>query len=301
MSAKRNKLFAILIVLVMFQCKTDRTDLSSSDPLLYSWGTETTTVIEKGYFHSNKSLDTLSNQLVGDTLIPVLIQDARMVIEKLEPLQMEMKIVDGIEDFYITKIGYKKDTFDFEIKTIIGKTFLLLLSETSSSQALILKDSDKAVTETGNKVFPDYKVGGYAVGDKIERDDMQVLSKDQFGKTLTEVAILMDNENIYLKVIGSSYIEEIRWININEAAADKLKNNLNSSFKNDPAIEHFTDRTGIERELITSYYWSENEASVLLSNTTEFGELDKSWTLTYNNLIISNILNNYLNSDTNNL
>jgi len=301
MSTMRYRLLAIIIALVLSQCKSERPGRSTSDPSSYSWGTATSTVIEKGYFHSKKALDTLGNQLVGDTLIPVKIQGSKMIIEKLVPLQMEMKILDGIEDFYITRIGYKKDTFNYEIKTIIGKTFLLLLSENSSGHAFILKDKEIILPETDNIVFPHYELGGYAVGDEIIRDDIEVLSKDQFGVILTEEAILMDNENIYLKVIGSSYIEEIRWLNINDEEAEKLRKEINSKFKDVPTIEHLIDGTGDETELITSYYWSENEVNVLLSQTTEFGELDKSWTLTYTNLIVSNILSNYLDADSENI
>lgn len=295
------RLLAILLVLALSQCKTEDPEHSTLDPTSYTWGTASGTVIENGYFHSKKTLDTLGNQLVGDTLIPIKIEGSRMIIEKLVPLQMEMKILDGIEDFYITRIGYKKDTFNYEIKTIIGKTFLLLLSEHTSGHAYILKDGETILPETDNKVFPDYELGGYAVGDKIIRDDIEVLSKDQFGAILTEEAILMDNENIYLKVIGSSYIEEIRWLNIDDEKAEKLRKEINSKFKEAPAIEHFTDDTGNETELISGYYWSENEVNILLSRTTEFGELDKSWTLTYTNLIVSNILSNYIDADSENI
>ena len=301
MSTMHTRLFAFFVVIVLFQCKTDHADQTTYDPGSYSWGTTAETLIEKGYYHSKKSLDTISNQLVGDTLIPVSIQDSKMVIEKLEPLQMELKIIDGIEDFYITRIGYKKDTFDYAIKNITGKSFLILLSETSSSYVFILKDQDNILPETTNIIFPDYKVGGYAVGDEIIRDDIEVVSKDQFGTILTEEAIHIDNENIYFKVIGSSYIEEIRWLNLNEAATEKIMKELNKKFKDTPSIEYIIDPDGNETELIASYYWSENEVNVLLSRTTEFGELDKTWTLTYNNLIVSNILNNYFDPEKENL
>lgn len=301
MSTMRNRLLALLVIMILFQCKTDPTDHLTSDPVAYSWGTATNTVIEKGYYHSKKSLDTLGNQLVGDTLIPVLIQDSKMVIEKLAPLQMEMKILDGIEDFYITMIGYKKDTFDFEIKTLIGKSFLILFSKTSSSHVFILKDENIILPETQNTVFPDYKIGGYAVGDEILRDDIQVVSKDQFGNILTEEAIHIDNENIYFKVIGSRYIEEIRWLNIGNESIEKIMKELNSKFNDAPSIEYIIDPNGNKTDLIASYFWFENEVSVLLSRITEFGEQDKSWTLTYNNLIVSNILNNYLEPEIDNL
>jgi hypothetical protein len=301
MGTMRFILLAFLAVLFLSQCKTEVTDSSITDPGYYSWGTSTSTVIENGYFHSKKTLDTMENQLAGDTLVPIIIQNSKMVIEKLEPLQMEMKVIEGIEDFYITRIGYKKDTFNYDIKTLIGKSFLILLSETSASQVFILRDMDNVLPETQNLLFPDYKVGGYAVGDKINRDDIQVVSKDQFGTILTEEAIHMDNENIYYKLIGSSYIEEIRWLNLNTDEMEKIMKELNSKFKDPPSVEYILDPNGNETELIASYYWSQNEVNVLLSRTTEFGEMDKSWTLAYNNLIVSNILNNYLEPGIENL
>jgi len=184
----------------------------------------------------------------------------------------------------------KKDTFKYEVKTIIGKSFLLLLSENSASHAYILKDGEMTLPETENIDFPNYKIAGYAVGDKVIRDVIHVISEDQFGTTLTEEAILMDNENIYFKVIGSSYIEEIRWINIKDEEAEKLRKEISQKFGNQAAIEHLIDGTGNETDLISSYYWSKNEVNILLSRTTEFGELDESWTLTYSNLIVSDIL-----------
>ena len=301
MGTMRCIFLAFLAVLFLSHCKTEITDSSTTDPGSYSWGTATSTVIEDGYFHSKKTLDTLENQLSGDTLIPIMIQNSKMVIEKLEPLQMEMKIIEGIEDFYITRIGYKKDTFNYDIKNFIGKSFLILLSETSASQVFILKDKDKVLAETQNLLSPDYKVGGYAVGDKINRDDIQVVSKDQFGTILTEEAIHMDNENIYYKVIGSSYIEEIRWLNLNTDETEKIIKELNSKYIDPPSVEYILDANGNETELIASYYWSQNEVNVLLSRITEFGEMDNSWTLTYNNLIVSNILNNYLQPDSESL
>lgn len=301
MDKMHHRLLSFLVILVLIQCKTDQTDLETSDPGSYSWGTATNTIIENGFFHSKKSLDTLDNQLVGDTLIPIIIQNSKMIIEKLKPLQMEIKIIDGTEDFYITRIGYEKDTFDYEIKTLIGTSYLLLFSETSTSHVYILKNENTILPETKNIIFPDYKVSGYAVGDEIIRDDIQVVSKDQFGSILTEEAIHVDNENIYFKVIGSRYIEEIRWLNLSDVEKEKIMKELNSKFKDAPSIEHIIDPNGNETEIIASYFWFENEVSILLSRTTEFGELDNSWTLTYNNLIVTDILNNFLEPETENL
>ena len=297
MNIIRYSFLSILTVMVLFQCRTEQSDLSKPDPSSYSWGNTTDIIIEKGFFHSKKSLDSAGNQLVGDTLLPIEIQGSKMIIEKMVPMEMEMKIIDGIEDFYITKIGYSRDTFEYEIKNIIGRTFLLLVSEKSSGQVFILKDKEINLPDTKNIKFPNYKIGGYAVGDEVIRNDIHVISSDQFGSTLTEEAILMDNENVYLKVIGSSYIEEIKWINIKDEEFEKLRKGINTEFNNQPAIEHLIDGTGNETEMITSYYWTENEVNILLSRTTEFGELDQSWTLTYTNLIVSNILRNYLDSD----
>jgi hypothetical protein len=74
--------------LALSQCKTEGPEHSTLDPTSYTWGTASGTVIENGYFHSKKTLDTLGNQLVGDTLIPIKIEGSRMIIEKLVPLKI---------------------------------------------------------------------------------------------------------------------------------------------------------------------------------------------------------------------
>jgi archaellin len=207
---------------------------------------------------------------------------------------MELRLVDGIEDFYITQVGFKSDTFMYDVKKYAGKFFLVLISPNSGSHVLELKDKNIQLSETNNITSPRYELEGYTIGDVILRKDINVLYTDQFGSTLTEEATLLNNENILLKIIAGKYIEEIRWLNISEPDAQKIIRDLNKAFTLPPYIEYASEVSMSQAGEILQYYWSENEENILLTKVTETGELDNVWTLTYTNLILSNIINNYI-------
>ena len=290
----RLRLLLGLVALIVIQCKPEKTENVAVDIRQYNWGTSTNTVLENGFYHSKESLDTIKNQLVGDTLIPISISGTNIIIEKLEPLKMELKNIDGIDDFYITETAFELDTFKYEVKNYFGKTFLILISEHSSSYAYELKNSSLKVAETNNLNFPDYRIEGYAVGDIINRDDIEVVSKDQFGTSLTEQVILINNQDVIIKVINEKYIEEIQWTNIIDSETFDLIKQLNNVFSSSPDIEYVNEDIQSGSKEALQYYWSENEVNVLLTRVNEFGELADVWSLSYSNLIVSNILNNYL-------
>ena len=284
----------LLLISIFFKCKLKDSVSTPSDLKNYTWGTRTSTVLENGYYHSNKSLDTAANQLTGDTLIPVKSYGSNLIIQKLEPLRMEPRSIDGIEDFYITQVGFKSDTFMYDVKKYAGNFFLVLISPNSGSHVFELKDKNIQLSETNNITSPRYEIEGYTIGDVILRKDINVLYTDQFGSTLTEEATLLNNENILLKIIAGKYIEEIRRLNISETDAQKIFRDLNKAFTLPPDIEYGSEVSMNQTGEILQYYWSENEENILLTKVTETGELDNVWTLTYTNLILSNIINNYI-------
>jgi hypothetical protein len=297
----RNTCFVGVLIIFLLQCKPRETEKVPVDIHQFNWGTATHTVLENGFFHSKKTLDTVLNQLVGDTLIPISTIGPELIIEKLEPLKMEMKTIDGLDEFYITKAGFKMDTFTYEIKNYFNKTFLILISENSSSYAYELKNNNVTIPETNNLYFPDFRIEGYAVGDIIDRDDIEVMSKDQFGTSLTEMAIFRNNNNVILKIINEHYIEEMQWKNISDSETQNIIKQLNNVFSKAPDIEYASEDTQTGSDEILNYYWSENEINVLLTRINEFGELDDFWSLNYSNLIVSDILNNFLGEFTDEL
>ena len=292
----RRFIILILLTALSFQCKRNESTDVLIDIKDHNWGTRNAIVLENGYYHSYKTLDTLTNQLTGDTLMPVSIHEKELILEKLEPLHMELRAVDGIEDFYITRTGFKADTFKYDVKKFAGKYFLVLISPNSASQVYVLKDKDLELSETNNISFPRYKIEGYTVGDEINRAEIQVLFKDQFGTSLTEEALLVNNDNVLLKIVGGKYIEEIRWMNLPEKDIQKIVKDLNSVFSSSPGIEYVPEEERTGSEDILQYFWSENDTNILLTKATETGNIDEFWSLIYTDLILSNIMNNYLDA-----
>jgi hypothetical protein len=219
----------------------------------------------------------------------------------MEPLQMELRNINGIDEFCITKIGFKTDTFLYDVKKYMDRTFLLLISKNSSSFVYQLKDKNINIPQSNNITFPRFEIEGYAVGDEINRNDINIISKDQFGITLTEIAVLNSNENILFQVKSGLYIENIQWINIEDQQAQGMAQNINKIFTRAPDSQYIDGASDGDQNELISYFWSENEVNILLSKTNETGDPDNSWTLTCTNLIISNILNNYLDVQQENL
>lgn len=294
MQSNRNIVAFLLLSLIFYQCDNDSRKSDKADINLYTWGNPNEIVLEKGYFHSRKLLDTAMNQLAGDTLIPVRTFDRSLIITKLEPLQMEMRTVDGLDDFYITLTGFRQDTFSYDIKSYIDKYFLILISKNSGSHVYQLLDEHISLPESYNISFPRYEIGGYAVGDEVDRKDIHVLNTDQFGSSLTETTVLKEDQDVLLKVVQRKYILEIKRINIAEAEAQQIISELSDIFAQDPDIELMADENRDEAEEIINYFWSENEVNVLLSKVDESGDVGITWSLISTNLVIANILNNFL-------
>jgi hypothetical protein len=234
---------------------------------------------------------------VGDTLLPVSIKGTSVILRKFEPIKMELKNYTGDDEYVITEIGIITDTFTYDIKNYIDKSFLVLLSENSAMRIYQLKGQSENLEETNNIYQPQLDVYGYSVGDIIERDEIDVVYSDQFGNILTEEVILKSNQNILMKIKGGTYVEEIKWLNISNSEIDKLIKKINKKFTADPVIEKEDSSTDISDNVI-NYYWSENEVIILLHRA---GTSSSEWTLTYNNLLISGILNMYFENEPNNL
>ena len=284
------KTILLFISIIIYQCQPkDTTNNVQVDILAYSWGSAQKIFIENESFHSNNYLDTITHKLVGDTLLPIYISGTSIMLQKFEPVKMELKNYTGDDEYVITEIGIKTDTFTYDIKNYLDKSFLVLLSGNSATRIYELKNSSDKLPETKNNNYPRIDIAGYAVGDNINREEIEVIYSDQFGNILTEEVTLKNNQNILMNVKGGIYVEEIKWLNISNSEIDDLIKKINKEFTIDPQIEREDSDPDITKDIV-SYYWSENEVIILLQRP----EINSSdWTLTYNNLIISGIINTY--------
>ena len=228
-------LFTIFLIV---QCHPEKkTSSNQVDILSYNWGTSQKIIIENGYYHSYKELDTLTHKLVGDTLLPVIQVGTTIMLNKFEPVKMELKNFTGDDEYVITEIGIKTDTFTYDIRNYLNKSFLVLLSKNSAMRILELKNGGENIEETDNNNIPKIDVEGYSIGDNINREDFDVVYSDQFGNILTEEVILKNNQNVLMKIQGGNYVEEIKWINISNSEIDNIIKKINKEFCTDPVVE----------------------------------------------------------------
>ncbi len=289
------------IVLISHCKKTDYRIEQQMNIFNYSWGTNDQIIIEDNKYHSFKYLDTISHQLVGDSLVDIdVLESGQIIIRKLIPTSMEMVEKEGITEFEITKAHFFPDTFSIAVKNYIDTQFLILFSNSSASRVYKLKSKDSNIPEINSDCQPQYKISGYSVGEKIDREKIEILDSDIFGSRVTEEACLIDNKNIIFTIIGYNYIEKIEIGNIRDSELDRLIRSVDKSFSEKYEYEELINGEGEFKEIVKGYYWNEMDVSIYLQKIEKPSEIqeDNYWTLEYSNHIITNILQNYLRSST---
>jgi hypothetical protein len=296
-----NKYIPILVVFslaLLSQCKkAENLSGLGKDIFKYSWSTNEQVFIEENKFHSFKYLDTLNNQLSGDSLIPIQFtgQD-QVIISQLVPTNMKMIEQDGMTEYIITKAQFLPDTFTFAVKKYIDKQFLILYSNNSATRVYELKNSGVNLPEIRTDYQPQLKISGYSVGDAVKRDELDIIYSDAFGSRVTEEAYLVENADIKLTILGYQYIEKIKKTNIRDQELDPLIRSIDKIFSRDHEYEEIVNGVDDFKETVKGYYWNEKDVSIFLQKIERSYEDqdDDRWTLEYSNYVITTILQNYL-------
>jgi hypothetical protein len=290
-----------LFVIILFGCQLENyVRDNEKDVFEYNWGTKNNVYIEQGSFHSYKKLDTVNNKLTGDTLTPLKYEMPGMVmISQLKSTEIVLQESENRMDFIIKKAAFVTDTFIYDIKKFIGKTFLILYSEKAVSQVYALKSGEITLRETDHIRQPVLEISGYKTGESIARDKIKVLYSDSFGESIIEEASLNSDENVIFTIVGKKYIQQIRKIHIPEDDIESLKKSIDNEFSVSSEFEEIENGDELIGERILAYYWDEKEVSVSLKKIINIydGKIeneDPGWTMTYENLLITQILQEYL-------
>jgi hypothetical protein len=300
-----NKAIFLICLLAFCSCrKTDRNVGKEMNVFQFTWGTPEQILIENNHYHSFKYLDTLSHQLKGDSLTPLeFLGRDQIIIKKLVPTSMEMVERDGITDFVITKAEFLPDTFTFAVKKYIGAHFMILFSKLSASRVFELKDTEGELEEINPGYQPKYEINGYSVGDIIDRNLVEIIYVDVFGSLKTEEAVLKGSEEVIFTILGNKYIEKIEKTNIGDQELAPLIRNIDRAFQQNHEYEEIINGSGDFQETIKGYYWNERDVVISLQKTEKNYEKEPEnrWKLEYSNYIITNILQNYLDSTPENI
>lgn len=296
-----NRFFLFIFLtsaLFLYQCREKDTLTGPTQNVFsYTWGTNDMIAIEDSRYHSHAFLDTAANQLAGDTLIPVsFLDENKVIIRKLVPTSMEMTEIDGSTEFLITEARFLPDTFTYGTRHYIDNQFLILYSGTTASRVYELKTLDIELPEIRPDYQPSFKVGGYAVGDIIDRDKIEVIFSDVFGSLVTEEAVLQEDPDIKFTIIGNRYIEKIERRNIRDQELHALIRDIDKVFTVDYEYDETVNGMNDFVETVKGYYWNEKDVSIFLQKVeSSFDDpSDGFWTLEYSNYIITSILQNYL-------
>jgi hypothetical protein len=162
-----------------------------------------------------------------------------------------------------------------------------------------MKNDNDGIKETDNIKQPVFEISDYSVGDRIDRTEIDILYTDNFGESVIEEASLKENPNVILTLLGKQFIEQIQRIRIQDEELESVINTVDEIFSVDSEYDEFRNVNGNLEEILKAYYWNEKEVSIslkktiirnTLNNTTD----DNGWTLTYENHLITRILQNFL-------
>jgi hypothetical protein len=285
----------LFCIYILTSCETKR-KINTAEIFNYAWSDNNMSVIDNGHYHTPSIFDTLNNVLTGDTLLPIrIISDNKLVVTKHIASKIDVVQTDTSMMVMIKKTEFIDDTVGFQLIHLNNQSFLILQSNRTGLQILKSQNDIYLPLMVTQKLQPDIEIEGLKVGQSIDPTLVEIISTEQFGPIITRTATLKSNDYIYLQLKNGYFIDQIEHVKLSEKEALTAIDDLTGKFEADPEISKFTDEESFPPVEYTSYIWNRNDLVVtLLKGRTipwiESDEIVETWSLKYNNYIISNIL-----------
>lgn len=280
-------------------CK-EKGSLDSSEILKYTWSDNNGKVIENGLYHTAKQFDTLNNRLTGDTLLAMaIIPEYKWIVTKHIPVMIDLVQTDSSMFVKIKKTAFIQDTVEFQLIHVNDQSFLVINSGRTGLQVL-KSDGDNYLPHVKtSRLQPIISIFGLEVGQSIDPSMVNLISTDQFGPIVTRTATIKSDDYLYLQLKQGYLIDQIEHVLLDENEALKIIEYLTEEFGKEPEISNFTDEEAFPPVEYTSYNWNKNDLVVTVNKGktipwSESEEIEETWSLKYNNFIISNILDNLM-------
>jgi len=241
-----------------------------------------------GYIHSHTHLDKTISEMVGDTMIPIIILDSTVIITQIIGVQ-------GVDDNFNLNLKSDTiiaDTFLFEFM-FITEPILVLTRKFGNPFILRLKESQE-IQETSNLKLRSFEIGGYTIGDSINRELISINEISKEDGVILEKAELASNEDIKFDIIGNNIIYSIERHNINNDKIDNVISVITEKLNSEPYHRKPAKVVGdYTRE---NYLWFTYDVDINLfrlkyEGNDPFGIYSKGdWILYYDNDILQPIL-----------
>lgn len=275
-------LFILLFLVFLFCCGKKATTINKKHEN-YKYFKETTWIFEKYDF----------KQIIKD--------DSLFISGKL----YDGSIIDTVYHFSLTDstLYYSEIKEDTTINVSYGYDFIfynnmpyLVLSSPSSYFLVFTPEKrDIKIKLTNNFKSIKFEIGGYSIGDIIDRDLINFTDVSNYGVPI-EIGNLKSNKDIILSIIGDSIIYSIERENIYNSDIDDILKVVTNKLGKEPEHKPMPKKKPIKHEPIFESYswWNSGTVSINLSRSKYVDYFDDvrtiDWSLKYDDRLKQSLM-----------
>jgi len=292
----KKNVFLLFLMIIIASCSHSN---KYAKYFQYKWGNGNRVILENGYMHSYTHYNSKLKKMVGDSLIPIKINDSTLIITqvvakgKWENINEKFKFVP-LSSTVVT------DTFLFDFKKFHGIKLLLYKKDYRPIVYKLLEN--RTIKETHHLVDVKFKIAGYSIGDTINRNLLKIEDVSNFDSYSIEEGKLKSNENVEFDLIGGRYIFKITQHEISDYNIDDIIKVINTKLGIAPKHTPLIKGKEYEKEY---YTWDKNGVSITLqkmkyigNNTLKKLYSPEGWTLYYEDKIMDSLLKNEFKNST---
>ena len=289
------KILPLILISFFLSCSENEKSFSEKYFNL-KWNNGEELVFEKGNIRSYTHFDIDQNKMVGDTLIPIKINDSTIIVTEIVG-NGKFEKIDGKYEFKTESDTIYTDTLRFEFRNFNGPK-LLLYEERSFYPSVFNLDKSENQEISEIKYFENirFEVGGLSIGDTINRENFNFDDVSNYDEYSFEEAELKSNEDIDVKIIGDKYILKIIQRGISKYDLEDIIKVVSTKLNQEP--KHSPTSKGKDYEY-EAYYWDKNGVDISLSRYKYTGNdsflkivSNDDWELNYEDKILESLLIN---------
>ena len=289
------KLIPLILISFFLSCNENEKK-NSENYFNLKWNNGEVVVIEKGSVRSYTHFDISQNKMVGDTLIPIKINDSTIIVTEIVGNGKSVEI-DGKYEFKTESDTIYTDTLRFEFRNFNGPKLLLYEERSFYPSVFNLdKSGNQEISEIKHFENIRFEIGGLSIGDTIDREHFNFGDVSNYDEYSLEEAELKSNEDIDFEIIGDKYILKIIQRGISKYDLEDIIKVVSTKLNQEP--EHTPTYQGKNHEM--EYYdWDKNGVDISLSRYKYTGNdtflkmlSNDDWTLYYQDKILESLLIN---------